>query len=71
MVTGAVCLGCGRALLGMRADALYCSPACRRSATRYGGADGPRIAQKAARYWRSYPAVTARTTRTPTHGEVE
>lgn len=60
MVTGAVCLGCGRALLGMRADALYCSPACRRSATRYGGADGPRIAQKAARYWRSYPAVTAR-----------
>ena len=36
------------------------SPACRRSATRYGGADGPRIAQKAARYWRSYPAVTAR-----------
>lgn len=60
MVTGAVCLGCGRALLGMRADALYCSPACRRSATRYGGADGPRIAQKAARYWRSYPAVKAR-----------
>jgi len=60
MVTGAVCLGCGRALTGMRADALYCSSACRRTATRYGGAEAPRMAQRADALWAAYPALTPR-----------
>lgn len=59
-MSGAVCLGCGRALLGMRSDALYCTSACRRAATRYGGADGPRMARTAETFWRRYPGLTAR-----------
>ena len=65
----AVCLGCGRALVGMRADALYCSPACRRTATRYGGAEAPRTAQAAQAFWRSYQAVTTRQRPNRRHGE--
>ena len=59
-MSAAVCLGCGRPLTGMRSDALYCTPACRRAATRYGGADGPRLARTAETFWGRYSRLTAR-----------